>query len=47
MDLIGLPFQIIIGNKSKTDSIIEIKDRKSGEITEVEIENLTSYFKNN
>jgi prolyl-tRNA synthetase len=46
MDLIGLPYQVIIGNKSKSDSILEVKNRKTGDITEVSIENVTSFFKN-
>ena len=46
MDLIGLPYQVIIGNKSKSDSILEVKNRKSGDISEVNIENITSFFKN-
>ena len=46
MDLIGLPYQVIIGNKSKSDSILEIKNRKTNDISEVSIENITSFFKN-
>ena len=46
MDLIGIPHQVIVGNKSKSESIIEVKNRKSGDLTEVKIENLTSFFKN-
>jgi prolyl-tRNA synthetase len=46
MDLIGLPYQVIIGNKSKSDSILEVKNRKTGDISEVDIENVTSFFKN-
>ena len=47
MDLIGLPFQVIVGNKSKNNSILEVKNRKTGDISEVSIENITSFFKNN
>ena len=47
MDLIGLPFQVIVGNKSKNDSILEVKNRKTGDISEVSIENITSFFENN
>jgi prolyl-tRNA synthetase len=46
MDLIGLPYQVIIGNKSKSDSILEVKNRKTGDISEVNIENVASFFKN-
>ena len=47
MDLLGLPYQIIVGNRSKSDSILEVKNRKTGDISEVSIENITSFFKNN
>ena len=47
MDLIGLPFQVIVGNKSKNDSILEVKNMNTGDISEVSIENITSFFKNN
>ena len=47
MDLIGLPFQVIVGNKSKNDSILEVKNRRTGDISEISIENITSFFKNN
>ena len=46
MDLIGLPYQVIIGNKSKSDYILEVKNRKTGDISEVNIKNITSFFKN-
>ena len=47
MDLIGLPFQVIVGNKSKSNSILEVKNRKTGDISEVSIENIAFFFKNN
>ncbi len=47
MDLIGIPYQVIVGNKFKSDSILEVKNRKTGDISEVKIENITSFFKNN
>lgn len=31
MDLIGLPFQIIVGPRGLKDGIVEVKDRKTGE----------------
>jgi len=37
-DLIGFPFQAVIGNKAKQDGTIEIKDRKTGEVVLVEID---------
>ena len=46
MDLIGLPYQVIVGNKSKSDSILEVKNRKTGDVSEINIENITSFFKN-
>jgi prolyl-tRNA synthetase len=38
MDLIGIPTQIIVGPKSAAAGKVEVKDRKSGEKKEVEIE---------
>ena len=45
MDLIGLPFQIIVGNKAISDNLIEIKNRKTGEAFEVKTENISSKIK--
>ena len=45
MDLIGLPFQIVIGNKAITDNVIEIKNRKTGEVSEVNIDNILDKIK--
>ena len=38
MDLIGLPFQIIVGNKSINENLVELKNRKSGELSLVKID---------
>ena len=38
MDLIGLPTQVIIGPKGLKNGIVEIKDRKTGERQELEID---------
>ena len=40
MDLIGLPFQIIIGEKSIKNNFLELKNRQSKEITIIKINNL-------
>ena len=45
MDLIGLPFQIVIGNKAISDNVIEIKNRKTGEVSEVNIDNILDKIK--
>ena len=45
MDLIGLPFQIIVGNKTISDNLIEVKNRKTGETLEVKTENISSKIK--
>jgi prolyl-tRNA synthetase len=37
-DLIGIPVQIIIGEKNLKDGLIEIKDRKTKEVTKVRVE---------
>ena len=40
MDLIGLPKQIIFGNNSLKDQMIEIKDRKTSHTEKVKISDL-------
>ena len=47
MDLIGIPKQIIFGNNSIKDSTVEIKDRKSGQIEVVNINEIISKINNN
>ena len=47
MDLIGIPKQIIFGNNSIKDSTVEIKDRKSGQIDVVNINEIISRINNN
>ena len=38
MDLIGLPWQIVIGPKGLKNGVVELKNRKTGEKTEVTFE---------
>jgi len=38
MDLIGLPWQIVIGPKGLANGVVELKNRKSGERSEVTLE---------
>ena len=47
MDLIGIPKQIIFGNNSIKGSTVEIKDRKSGQIDVVNINEIISKINNN
>ena len=47
MDLIGIPKQIIFGSNSIKDSTVEIKDRKSGQIDVVNINEIISKINNN
>ncbi|MGB9677370.1 MAG: proline--tRNA ligase [Candidatus Ratteibacteria bacterium] len=42
-DLCGFPYQIIIGKKIK-DGNIEVKERKTGKITEFKIDKIVGYF---
>lgn len=44
MDLIGLPWQIIVGKKAVSENIIEIKNRATGKVKEVQIEEAINYF---
>ena len=47
MDLIGIPFQIIVGNKVISDKQVEIKNRKTGYIENISLDHLPNYFKKN
>jgi prolyl-tRNA synthetase len=40
-DLIGIPAQVIIGEKNLKDGLVEIKDRKTKEIQKVKVEEVT------
>lgn len=44
-DLIGIPYQIIIGSKKIENGIIEVKNRKTGEIIDTNIEGAINKFK--
>jgi prolyl-tRNA synthetase len=44
MDLIGLPYQIIVGPRGLKDDIVEVKVRVSGEKKELSLENAVNYI---
>ena len=46
MDLIGIPSQIIIGEKSFKENCVEIKDRKTNKLIQVKIEAFDEIIKN-
>ena len=39
-DLIGIPVQVIIGERNLKEGLIEIKDRSTGEAKKVKIDNV-------
>jgi prolyl-tRNA synthetase len=43
-DLIGIPVQIIIGEKNLKDGLVEIKDRKTKEVTRVKVEEVVAHI---
>ena len=45
MDLIGLPWQIVVGPKGAKDGIVELKNRKTGEIQELSHTDVISLLK--
>ena len=45
MDLIGIPYQIIVGEKSLKDGNIEIKNRKTNKIEKIKIKNKNNILK--
>jgi len=46
MDLIGLPYQVIIGPRGLKNGVVEIKDRKTGERTELAPDAATAWLAN-
>lgn len=42
MDLIGIPYQFIIGEKNLTNGQVEFKDRRTGEKTQIALEDLSA-----
>jgi prolyl-tRNA synthetase len=45
MDLIGLPWQVIIGPRGIKDGVAEVKNRKSGERQNVPLDQVAGRFK--
>ncbi len=45
-DLLGIPLQVIVGEKNVLQNKIEIKERKSGQRHTIEIQQLISFIKN-
>ena len=46
-DLIGLPIQLIIGEKNINDNNVEVKDRKSGKVSLINKDQIEIYLKKN
>jgi len=44
-DLIGIPTQIIIGEKNLKEGLVEIKDRKTKEAVKVKVEEVVEKMK--
>ncbi|MGL9717184.1 MAG: proline--tRNA ligase [Wolbachia sp.] len=44
MDLIGLPWQIIVGKKAVSENVVEVKNRATGEVKEIQIEEAINRF---
>ena len=42
MDMIGIPYQIIIGDKNLKTGEVELKNRKTNEIEKIKIDNIQS-----
>ena len=47
MDLIGIPLQIIVGEKNLVNSNVEVKHRDTGIIELISIEKIESYLEKN
>ncbi|MFQ3208093.1 MAG: prolyl-tRNA synthetase [Glaciecola sp.] len=46
MELIGIPYSVVIGERNLDNHQVEIKNRKSGDKTLLEVDNLFEYIKN-
>lgn len=46
MELIGIPYSVVIGERNLDNQQLEIKNRKSGDKTLLEVDNLLEYIKN-
>lgn len=44
-DLIGIPYQVIVGEKNLGDGFVEFKDRRTREIKKVTVEEIIDYLK--
>jgi prolyl-tRNA synthetase len=44
-DLIGIPIKVIVGEKNAKKDLVEVKDRKTGKVTQVASKNLTSHIR--
>jgi prolyl-tRNA synthetase len=44
-DLLGMPVQVIVGDKKLKENKVEVKIRRTGERFDVELKNLTSNLK--
>ncbi len=43
-DLLGIPYQVIIGEKNLHESLVEIKNRRTGEKKKIEVEKVINYL---
>ena len=43
-DLIGIPYQIVIGEKNLAERLIEVKDRKSGQTQRIPVEQANDHL---
>ena len=42
-DLIGIPYQVLVGKRGISKGIVEVKNRKTGEIIEVSIDGIVNF----
>jgi prolyl-tRNA synthetase len=48
-DLMGMPFQVVVSEKNMRDNRVEIKNRKTGAVEYLSLDNeeIVNYFKKN
>jgi prolyl-tRNA synthetase len=43
-DLLGIPYQVVVGEKNLHEGFVEVKNRRSGEKSKIEVEKIINYL---
>ena len=45
-DLIGIPYQLVLGDRNLKEGLVEVKDRKTGQVTKAKVTDAVATLKN-